>query len=36
MGLVHVSPRNPWFGKLLVRENGKVVTIETDEEEEYL
>ena len=31
-----MSPRNPRFGKLSVEEKGKVVTIETDDEEEYL
>lgn len=36
MGPVRMSPRNPWFGKLSMEENGKVVTTETDEEEEDL
>lgn len=36
MGPVRVSPSNMWFGKLSMEENGKVVTIETYEEEEDL
>ena len=35
-GLVHVSQRNPWFGKLSMAEKGKAVAIETEEEEEDL
>lgn len=36
MGPVRVSPRNPRFGKLSMVEKGKVITIETKEEEEDL
>jgi len=36
MGPVCMSPRNLRFNKLLMEEKGKVVTIETDEEEEDL
>ena len=36
MVLIHVSPRNPSCTKLSMEEKGKAVTIETNEEEEYL
>ena len=36
MGPVHMSPRNPRFYKLSMEEKVKVVTIETEEEEEDL
>ena len=36
MAVVHVSPRNLMCSKLLMAEKGKVVIINTDEEEEDL
>ena len=36
MGPVCMSPRNLWHSKLSMEEKGKVITIESDEEEEYL
>ena len=36
VGPIRMSPRNPRFGKLSMEEKGKVVTIETDDEEEDL
>lgn len=36
MGPARVSPQNPRFSKLLMAEKGKVVTLETEEEEEDL
>jgi len=36
MGLVHVSPRIPQFGKFSMEEKGKSITVESDAEEEDL
>lgn len=36
IGPVHVSPRNPWLGKLLMKEKGKAISVKSNEEEEGL
>lgn len=33
-GPIRMSPRNPWFGKLSMEEKGKIVNVESDDEEE--